>query len=252
MVSRQLLANERDSWPSECLSIHPPRPGGDYDDSTLPDIVSSITIQCFLLYLLCSHDRYIQFKWVKAHNGDIHNSLADELAKEAALSGSHLFSIASLPIPPRWIDSGPVLNYQSLSFLTSSIVDDSIVCPSLDIKSLSFRSQWTDWATGFSPSWLDVTHHIPNIWKANIPHQLRELLWKCIHNSLPQGQSWASKHHLGGCCPCDNSVITYSHIWSKPCCNYTTGLRAICCCCGTTLSLLHIWKGCTSYDMDPF
>ena len=252
MVNRQLLANERDGWPVERFSVRPPRLHHNYNISDLPDNVSSSTIQRFLLYLLCSHDGYIQFKWVKAHNGDAQNSLADKLAKEAALSGHHKFSLAHLTIPSGWVDTGPVLNYQSLSFLTSSIVESSFVHPSLDTKSLPFRSHWSDWASEFSPDWLDVTHHIPNLWKINIPHQLRELLWKYIHDSLPLGRSWATKHKLGSCCLCNNSIINYPHVWIKPCCEYTISLHAIKCRCGTTLSLPHIWKGCSAYDMDPF
>src|SRR6266853_1175209 len=34
--------------------------------------------------------------------------------------------------------------------------------------------------------------------------------------------------------------------------SFTTGLRARFCRCGDILSLAHIWKGCRSYDMDPF
>ena len=252
MVNGQLLANEQDGWPVERFSSRPPRLHNNYDDSGLPDNVSSSTVQRYLLYLLRSHDGYIQFKWVKAHNGDVQNSLADELAKEATLSGSHEFSLACLTIPSGWVDTGLVLNHQSLSFLTSSIVESSIVCPLLDVKSLSFRSRWSEWASEFSPDWLDVYHHIPNLWKINIPHQLRELLWKYIHDSLPLGQSWATRHKLGSRCPCNNSIINYPHVWIKPRCDYTTGLRAIKCRCGSTLTLPHIWNGCSAYDMAPF
>ena len=252
MVAGQLLANERDGWPDEILSIRPARLDHAFDDEGMPDVVSSVNLQRLLLYLLHSHDGYIQFKWVKAHNSDRYNSLTDKLAKEAAISGIHTFSLARLPVPPGWVDSGPVLNHQPLSSLTSYIIADTIVRPSQDLKSLDFRSCWTDWASGFSASWLDISHHIPNIWKINVPPQLRELLWKCIHNSLPLGRSWASKFRPGQHCPCNNSVISYAHIWHRPHCEETSGLRAVCCCCSDYLSIAHIWIGCSEYNMDPF
>ena len=105
---------------------------------------------------------------------------------------------------------------------------------------------------GFSSGWLDASHHLPNIWKINVPTQLRELLWKEINSSLPLGHSWASKTKLGDPCPCNGSPINYIHIWVRPRCEHTNGQRAIRCRCGSSLSLSHIWKGCRSYNMDPF
>ncbi len=143
----------------------------------MPDIVSSATLLRYLLYLLRSHDGYVEFKWVKAHAGNEMNSLADELAKQAAQSYSHIFSLASISIPPNWVDTGPVLNHQSLSFLTGSVVKGTVIHPVMGDKSADFCLRWSSWASGFSVGWLDVTHHIPNLWKVNIPMQLRELLW---------------------------------------------------------------------------
>src|SRR5258706_9904877 len=91
LVNGQLLAMERDGWPDGCLSLHPPRPWDAPPSHDMPDIVSSDTLLHYLLYLLRSHDGYVEFKWVKAHNGDVMNSLADELAKQATLSCSHIF-----------------------------------------------------------------------------------------------------------------------------------------------------------------
>src|SRR5258706_627759 len=231
----------------------------------MPDMVSSTTLLRYLLFLLCSHDGYVEFKWVKAHDGNVMNSLADGLAKQAALSYTHIFSLASISVPPNWVDTGPVLNHQSLSFLTSSVIDGTIVHPVMGDKSAAFCHRWSSWASGFSLGWMDVSHHIPNIWKVNIPTQLRELLWKEINKSLPLGRTWASKVKWGQCCPCNDHVLELDqvctseehlldtrHVWVQPRCKASTGLRTNRCRCGVMMSLAHIWKGCQSYDMEPF
>src|SRR5258706_585660 len=180
------------------------------------------------------------------------NSLADELAKQAVLSYSHIFSLASISVPPNWVDTGPVLNHQSLSFLTGSIVDGTVIHPVMGDKSAEFCCRWSSWALNFSLGWMDVTHHIPNLWKINIPVQLRELLWKEVNNSLPLGCAWASKVKWGQLCPCNKQVLDLHHVWVRPRCELTNGLRANRCRCSSILSLAHIWKGCPSYDMEPF
>ncbi len=256
---------ERDGWADGHISLRPPRPRDAPPSFNLPTMVSSDTLLRYLLYLLRSHDGYVEFKWVKAHNGDVMNSLADELAKQAALSYSQVFSLASISIPPNWVDDGPVLNHQSLSFLTGSVISGTVVHPVMGNKSTEFCRRWSYWASGFSTGWMDVSHHIPNLWKINIPTQLRELLWKEINDSLPLGRSWASKVRWGQCCPCANHgldldrpctsaahTLTTRHVWIRPRCEASTGLQANRCRCGSVLSLAHIWKGCRSYDMDPF
>ncbi len=252
LVNGQLLAMERDRWTDDHLSLRPPQLWDAPISHGLPDVVSSATLLRYLLYLLRSHDGYVEFKWVKAHNGNVMNSLADELAKQAALSYSHIFSLASISVPPNWVDDGPVLNHQSLSFLTGSIVNGTVVHPVMGDKSADFCRKWSSWATGFSLSWMDVTHHIPNLWKINVPTQLRELLWKEINDSLPLGCAWASKVRWGQLCPCNRRKLTMHHVWVRPRCELSTGLQANRCRCGHILSLAHIWKGCSSYDMAPF
>ena len=175
------------------------------------------------------------------------------MAKSAALSDERIFSLASLQIPDNWVDTGPVLNYQSVSFLTEVIVkNNNLVSPSLGDKSAEFRHAWGLWASGESDDWLDVTHHIPNIWVINVPVQLKELLWKEINGSLPLGNAWTSKVKLGQVCPCNGKIVEYRHVWVSPRCEHTNGLRAIKCRCGTTVSLAHMWKGCPQYDMSLF
>ena len=122
LVNGDLLAMEKDGWIDDRLSLQPPSIWTDLDPTRLPDTVSSAIIFKYLLYLLRSHDGYISFRWVKAHNGDVNNSRADELAKEAALSNHRTFSLATIHIPSNWIDAGPVLNYQSVQSLTEVIV----------------------------------------------------------------------------------------------------------------------------------
>ena len=253
LVKGNLLAMERDGWVESVSSIQPPRPWALDTPDDLPDVVSLIDLLRYLLYLLRSHDGYISFRWVKAHNGDVNNSRADKLAKSAALSDRHIFSLASLQIPDNWVDTGPVLNYQSVSFLTEAIVKrNHSVGPSLGIKSAGFRYAWSLWASRECEAWLDVTCHIPNIWIINTPVQLKELLWKEINGSLPLGNAWTSKVKLGQACPCNGSIIEYRHVWISPRCEHTVGLRVIKCRCGVTVSLAHIWKGCSQYDMSPF
>ena len=136
--------------------------------------------------------------------------------------------------------------------LTEVIVKYKSVIPTHGSKSLPFRRLWSEWAAGENDAWMDVTHHIPNVWKINVPHQLKELLWKEINGSLPLGNSWSSRVKIGQSCPCNDAVVDYRHVWVSPRCENTNGLRAIKCRCGTTVSLAHIWKGCTSYNMSPF
>src|SRR5258706_8266560 len=137
--------------------------------------------------------------------------------------------------------------------------------PAMGDKSTAFCHRWSAWASGFSLGWMEITHHIPNLWKVNIPTQLRELLWKEINASLPLGCAWASKVKWGQCCPCNEHVLDLGqicasnrhaldmhHVWVWPRCETSTGLHANCCRCGTTLTLAHVWKGCPSYDMEPF
>ena len=175
------------------------------------------------------------------------------MAKSAALSGGRIFSLATLQIPDNWVDTGPVLNYQSVLFLTEAIIkNNNSVSPSLRNKSAEFRHAWSLWASGESGAWLDVTHHIPNIWVINVPVQLKELLWKEIHGSLPLGNTWTSKVKLGQVCPCNGGMVEYRHVWISPRCEHTNGLQAVKCRCGATVSLAHIWKGCSQYDMSPF
>ena len=253
LVKGNLLAMERDGWVEYVSSLRPPRPWTTDTPGSLPDIVSSINLLQHLLYLLRSHDGYLSFRWVKAHDGDINNSRADELAKSAASSDEHIFSLATLQTPDNWIDTGPVLNYQSVSFLTEAIIKrNHPEGPSLGVKTAGFRYAWSRWASGECEAWLDVAHHIPNIWTINVPVQLKELLWKEINGSLPLGSAWTSKVRLGQACPCNGGTIEYRHVWISPRCEHTNGLRAIKCRCGETVSLAHIWKGCSQYDMSPF
>ena len=252
LINGGLLAMERDGWVNDRLSLQPPNDWAGLDPTKMPDSVSSALMFKYLLYLLRSHDGGISFRWVKAHDGDINNSRADELAKAAALSNLHKFSLASMRLPDNWVDTGPVLNYQSVQSLTEVIINKQSVLPSLCDKSLPFRLSWNEWAIGENGAWMDVTHHIPNIWTINVPPQLRELMWKEINGSLPLGNSWSSRIQIGQLCPCNDTVVDYRHVWVSPRCDATNGLRAIKCRCGSTVSLAHIWKGCASYDMAPF
>ena len=147
LVGGYLLSMERDGWIDDRLSLQTPDNWADLDPTIMPDSVSSAIVLKYLLYLLRSHDGHISFRWIKAHNGDINNSRADELAKEAAQSSRHTsFSIASILIPADWVDTGPVLNHQTVQSLTEIIIKNRSVMPSLGDKSLPFRRSWSEWA----------------------------------------------------------------------------------------------------------
>ena len=147
------------------------------------------------------------------------NNAVDLLAKQGLLPTSpHLF-VADITAPPRWVDDGPVLNNQSLAFLTDTVVASS-PSPFLSPKFASFSSSWFSYMLRVFSARLDPAEHAPLIWKINIPVGLRELLHKRVFSSLPIGDSWHGKLTLGQVCRCS-----------------------------ATLSLEHIWASCPSYDL---
>ena len=114
-----------------------------------------------------------------------------------------------------------MLNNQSLAFITDAVVSQSVV-PFHSPKFHTFYSQWHEWMNMTFQSDLDLTLHIPSVWKINIPVGLRELLYKHMSSSLPLGKSWHGKLHLGQVCRC-----------------------------GSDMSLDHIWAPCPAYDLSP-
>ena len=111
LVCGGLLALEQDGWPGfPLVSV-----------SSAPAPAWLLHLFQFLLFLLHSHAGPLQFSWVKAHAGDVMNNTVDALAKEGLASGP-IFRLDNLHIPPGWVDSAPVLNCQSLAFITEALV----------------------------------------------------------------------------------------------------------------------------------
>ena len=172
-----------------------------------------------LLYAIRAHSRKLRFSWTRAHADDAMNNAVDLLAKQGLLPTSPRLVIADIAAPPRWVDDGPVLNNQSLAFLTDIVIASSPP-PFLSSKFISFSSFWSSYMLRAFSACLNPAEHAPLIWKINIPVGLRELLHKRILSSLPIGDSWRSKLTLGQVCRC-----------------------------GATLSLEHVWASCPSYDL---
>ena len=171
------------------------------------------------LYEVRAHSGKLRFSWTRAHADDAMNNAVDLLAKQGLLPTSPHLIVADITAPPHWVDSGPVLNNQSLAFLTDIVVASSPP-PFFSPKFVSFSSSWSSYMLRSFSARLDPAEHVPLIWKINIPVGLHELLHKRITSSLPIGDTWHGKLTLRQTCRC-----------------------------GATLSLGHIWASCPSYDL---
>jgi len=172
-----------------------------------------------LLFELCSHSGRLRFSKVKAHANNYMNNLVDLLAKWALLPGSPVLCIADISAPPGWVDDGPVLNCQSLAFLTDVVVSSSPP-PFTNPKFASFFSSWLSWMSLHFLADLDPVAHLPLIWRVNVPVGLRELLYRHVSSCLPISDSWHGKLALSQTCRC-----------------------------GATMSLDHVWHSCPSYNL---
>ena len=232
LVNGGLLAMERDGWiglPTYSLTEFSDHTSSEHLHSDLTELVESDSFsfgslrplfQTFL-QTLRAHRRRLKFRWTKAHANDDMNNRVDTLAKQGLLPSSPLLDTTSLSPTPGWVDRGPVLNNQSLAFITDAVISASTI-PFHSPKFLPFFSSWFNWMDIVFHSKLDPTHFIPSLWKINIPVGLRELLYKHISSSLPLGKSWHGKLRLGQTCRC-----------------------------GADMSLDHIWESCPSYDLKP-
>jgi len=174
-----------------------------------------------LLFELRSHSGRLRFSKVRAHANDYMNNLVDLLTKQALLPGSPVLDVTDISAPPGWVDSGPVLNCQSLAFLTDVVVSSSPP-PFANPKFAPFFSSWSSWMSLHFLVDLDPVAHIPLLWRINIPVGLRKLLYKHVSSCLPIGDSWHGKLALGQTCRCS-----------------------------ATLSLDHVWHSCPTYDLSP-
>ena len=227
LVCGGLLAMERDGWHSFPLLSTTVDSNLGFSIPALHVVMTYTTtvfsshkplFQAFL-YSIRAHSGKLCFSWTRAHTDDAMNNAVDLLAKQGLLPTSPHLVVADITAPPCWVDDGPVLNNQSLAFLTDVVVASSPP-PFLSPKFDSFSSSWSSYMLRAFSAHLDPTEHIPLVWRINIPIGLCELLHKRIFSSLPISDTWHGKLTLGQSCQC-----------------------------GATLSLEHIWASCPSYDL---
>ena len=142
--------------------------------------------------------------------------------REGVENDTPSIDIASLWMPSGWVDTAPMLNHQSLSHLTYCVVWDVIPNPLLGRKFAMFCVEWMAWITEFFYKELDILTHFRSLWALSVPAGLKELLWKYSSGSLPLGCRW-----------------------------YGTLDQGQTCCCGSEMSLPHIWARCPAYNLTP-
>ena len=223
-----LLAMEQDGWHGfPIFLLHSDTNMG----FTIPALHISMTYLTFefashkplfqaFLYAIHAHSGKLKFSWTRAHADDDMNIQVDLLAKQGLLPESPALMVSDIVPPPCWVDDGPVLNNQSLAFLTDVVVVSS-PSPFLSPKFATFSSPWSSYMSRAFSVHPNPIEHVPLLWKINVPVGLQELLHKCVFSSLPIGDTWHGKLTLGQVC-----------------------------CCNTTLSLEHIWASCPSYDLN--
>ena len=92
---------------------------------TTTDFASHKPLFQAFLYTIRAHSGKLRFSWTCAHTDDGMNNCVDLLAKQGLLPGSPALLVADIVAPPQWVDNGPVLNNQSLAFLTDVVVSSS-------------------------------------------------------------------------------------------------------------------------------
>jgi ribonuclease HI len=208
-----LLAMERDGWLGLPLFSDP--------QLAAPSPVSHLQLFQSVLHLIRAHPNSLWFSWTRAHAGDAMNITVDTLAKAALAPSTAPLDILSAPLPANWVDSSPVLNNQSLAFLSETIVS-RLPPPIFSPKFCAFSTSWSLYIRSTFGIPLDPTTHLPNVWKVLIPVGLRELLWKQAASSLLIGRSWHGQLVLGQTCRC-----------------------------GSEMLLTHVWAPCPAYDLSP-
>jgi ribonuclease HI len=208
-----LLAMEQDGWLGFPLFSDP--------QQVAPSPISHLCLFQSVLYLIRMHPNSLHFSWTRTHADDNMNNAVDTLAKAALAPSTAPLDILSTPLPDNWVDSGPVLNNQSLAFLSESIVS-CLPSPLFSCKFPAHSLSWSLWIRSTFGVALDSSAHLPNIWKVHIPVGLRELLWKHTASSLPIGWLWHGQLALGQLCRC-----------------------------GSEMSLAHVWALCPAYNLSP-
>ena len=208
-----LLSLERDGWPSfPWLSI-----------ACSPTPVQLTIMFQYFLYLLRSHVGLVSFSLFDSSRPDDKCKSALALATEGRHSYS-TFDLSHLRVPPGWIDYAPILNYQSLSFITSALVSRRPT-PVISHRISEFSNRWTVLMWFSFSTRVNLGVHIPHIWRLNAPPGFKELIWKHIFSSLPIGLSRRANQQLGLVyCPCGDAA---------------------------PLDLYHIFQGCPYFPVSP-
>ena len=203
LVRGGLLALERDGWPGfPWVSV-----------LSAPAPTRLLHLFRFLLFLLRSHAGPLLFSWVKAHANDVMNNAVDALAKEGLASGL-VFRLDDLHVPPGWVDSAPVLNCQSLAFITQALVLYSSPTPLLSPQMASFRDRWTVFFGRSFDTRVDLGVHFCRLWRLNCPPGLKDLIWRSVTGALPIGSSWYGRDIGLQFCPCgDPAPLDLFHVF---------------------------------------
>ena len=208
------------SWPGHCLHIHTDSKfmlklihGGllslehnGWPDfpwlccTTGPSAMCISALYQHLLYRLRAHSAPLEFSWVKAHNRQHFNEMADFYAKEGCESGVPM-RLDLLLTPPGWVDSAPILRGTPLSSLTCFLVRHTLPCPITDYWISPIADKWTYFMKRSFDTKVDLGTCLPHIWKLCVPAGLRELLWKQIFDALPIRAKGDGRPHLQFC-PC--------------------------------------------------
>lgn len=184
-----------------------------------------------IYHTLISRTGTTSFHWVKGHNGDPNNKLADEWAKES-------LHLNPTPLPNNFPSTAP-LEGMKLQILSQKLAYEKII-DSLNtskpnnkqlINNLTIAKN--DLSTEFninpptSKIWTGLTQPIQN--------NISDFIWKLIHNRLRIGEyflhipqlteaaqclckeSLETQHHLLLDCPIDNNSVSslWTHLQNK-------------------------------------
>ena len=203
LASGGLLSLERDGWPSfPWLSI-----------ACGPAPVQVTILFQYFLYLLQSHVGSVSFSLISSSHLDDRCKSASALATEGRHSYS-AFDLSHLSLPSGWVDCAPVLNHQSLSFITSALVSRRPT-PVISRRLSNFSDRWTVLMWFSFSTRVDLGAHVPHIWRLNAPPGFKELIWKHMFGYLPIGLSRRANQQLGLVyCPCgDAAPIDLYHVF---------------------------------------
>jgi len=206
LVKGGLLAMERDGWGDSLRHLSLGVPTG---------------LLQYTLYLLRDRSGRLGFIKAKAHANDVHNNMADFLANQGRIHGRRM-DLGQLTVPTGWVDTAPVLAHQPLDFLTQLVVRHEVPPPTTTLRFGRFSDRWVVAMGGLFGQVLDPGLYISNVWRINIPEQLKEVLWREMNGTQVLGVGYHGKSDMGRTCRC-----------------------------GATMSLDHILLGCYRYDIAP-